>query len=75
MTNTDLQQPAPANALVDAVTLLNTEFHPDARPSLRWLRDQQRRRTLPFLKVSGKVFFRPADVRAALETKFTIKNR
>jgi hypothetical protein len=63
------------DALVNAPTLLDTEFHPNARPSLRWLREQTRRRTIPFLKISGKIFFRPADVRAALEKKFTITSR
>ena len=69
------ERDAAPDALVDAVTLLKTEFHPDARPSLRWLRQQTKRRTLPYVKISGLVFFRPTDVRAALEEKFTIKSR
>ena len=66
---------ASSDALVDAITLLNTEFHPNARPSLRWLRSRQQDRSLPFLKVGAKVFFRPAEVRAALDKKFTVRSR
>jgi hypothetical protein len=61
--------------LVDAPGLLNALWHCEARPSLRWLRSQQRRRTVPYIKISGRVFFSPAAVRTALEERYTIKGR
>ena len=59
--------------LLDAVDLL-AEIWPrsNSRPSLRWLREQQRKRTVPYIKVGHKVFFNPAKVRQALEKNFTV---
>lgn len=54
------------NKLVDAPKLLDEIFDPACRPSLRWLREQQRRRALPFVKVGHLVFFDVEKVRAAL---------
>lgn len=71
----DTPQPLSFDALVDAPTLLALLWHDDARPSLRWLRDQQRRRTMPFIKISGKVFFSPTAVRAALDQRHTVGRR
>ena len=31
-------------------------------PSLRWLREQQSRRTIPYIKVGARVWFRPSEV-------------
>ena len=64
---------ADTNGLVDAETLLKTNWHPDSRPSLRWLRDQTAKRTIPFLKIGHKVYFDPAKVRKALEKRFTVE--
>lgn len=72
---TDTPQPLGFDALVDAPTLLALLWHDNARPSLRWLRDQQRRRTMPFIKISGKVFFSPTAVRAALDQRHTVGRR
>ena len=60
--------------LLDAVDLL-AEIWPrsNSRPSLRWLREQQRKRTIPYIKVGHKVFFNPQKVRQALEKKFTVE--
>lgn len=53
--------------LVDGPRLLETLFPNEAcRPSLRWLRDQQKRNVIPFLKIGRLVFFDPPQVRAAL---------
>ena len=57
--NPDLQ-------LVPAQKLLELLWHPDCRPSLRWLRDQQKRRRIPSVKLGHFVFFIPADVRNVL---------
>lgn len=48
--------------------------NPVSRPSLRWLRDQQARRTLPYIKCGRLVFFDPANVRLALAKKFTVSS-
>ena len=66
---------AETTGLVDAVTLLKTHWHPDAAPSLRWLREQTAKRTIPFLKVGHKVFFDPAKVRQSLAKRFTVEAR
>ena len=66
--------PAPQSNLVDAEILLRVLWHPDAMPSLRWIREQQKRRTIPFVKVGRRVFFDPTAVREALQRR-TIKAR
>jgi hypothetical protein len=64
---------ADTTGLVDAVTLLKTNWHPDAVPSLRWLREQTARRTIPYIKIGPKVFFDPAQVRQSLAKRFTVE--
>lgn len=44
-----------------------------SRPSLRWLREQQRRRKIPFVKVGARVWFKPNAVRAHLDRNWTCK--
>lgn len=63
------------SGLLNAPRLLETLW-PDAesRPSLRWLREQQARRAIPYLKVSHKVYFDPEKVRESLDRKFTIES-
>jgi hypothetical protein len=61
--------------LVDGVRLLEIIFAEDTRPSLRWLREQQARRTIPFIKIGGLVRFEPEKVRAALGTKWTVQQK
>jgi hypothetical protein len=53
--------------LVGASGLL-TSLWPDesSRPSLRWIREMQARRVIPFLKIGRKVLFEPQRVLAAL---------
>ena len=53
--------------LVSGQKLLETLFQADCRPTLRWLRDQQKVRRIPFVKIGRLVFFCPAQVRQALE--------
>lgn len=64
------------SGLVTAPQLL-VELWPNAesRPSLRWLREQQKRRTLPFVKIGKSVFFDPLKVRTTLERKYTVQPR
>lgn len=64
---------ADTTGLVDAATLLKTNWHPDSTPSLRWLRDQTAKRTIPYIKIGHKVFFDPAKVRQSLAKRFTVE--
>jgi hypothetical protein len=52
--------------LVDAATLLETLFDKRSRPSLRWLRQQQRDGRIPSTKCGRLIFFEPEQVRAAM---------
>jgi hypothetical protein len=64
---------APNNKLVDAKGLLEEIFEEKSRPSLRWLRGQQERRAIPFIKRGRLVFFDPIQVRDFLNSHATIK--
>ena len=60
------QLPTP-DVLIDAVGLLEFLMRDfGLKRSLRWVRQQQENRSLPFIKWGGKVFFAPAQIRAAL---------
>jgi len=56
------------NQLVNAEMLLELLFAEGCRPTTRWLRNLQRLRTIPHVKIGKLVFFCPAQVRKALET-------
>lgn len=58
-----------ATRYVDANGLLEILFDEASRPSLRWVRDQQKARTLPFCKIGRRVFFDPQLVKAHLDAK------
>ena len=58
--------------LVNAPTLLTVLWEEDSRPSLRWLRQQQANKSIPYVKLGALVFFYPDDVRRALEKRHTI---
>ena len=61
--------------LLDAQRLLETVFEESSRPSLRWLRDQQAKRAIPFIKLGRLVFFDPIEVRAALNRQSTARQK
>ena len=61
--------------LVSAPRLLEVIFEQPGRPSLRWLREQQSRRAIPFIKIGRRVFFDPNQVREALSVKFTVTKK
>jgi len=61
--------------LLSAHALLEELFDESSRPSLRWLRDQQKSRAIPFVKIGRLVFFNPTQVLAALEKKNTVHSR
>jgi len=57
---------AAPSKLVDAKGLLDALFDESSRPSLRWIRDQQRSRAIPFVRIGRLVFFDVNQVRARL---------
>jgi hypothetical protein len=60
--------------LVDGPRLLEALFPIDAcRPSMRWLRDQTKRRAIPFMKVGRLIFFDPVNVRESLDRRSTVR--
>ena len=66
-----LKQDRLATSYVDAPKLLEVLFDPDSRPSLRWMREQQRNRTVPFVKIGRRIFFDPQQVKAHLDARAT----
>lgn len=61
--------------LVDAIGLLNALFDKESRPSLRWVRDQQKLRRIPYIKCGRFVRFDVGEVRRALADKHTVEHR
>jgi hypothetical protein len=60
--------------LLDAQGLLERLWpDPRSRPSLRWLREQQKRKTVPYIKWGRRIFFHPADVAIAIREKLTVQ--
>jgi hypothetical protein len=54
---------------VDAPRLLELLFDEASRPSLRWLRDRQKQRAIPFVRCGRRIFFDPQLVKFHLDTK------
>lgn len=48
---------------------------PRARPCVRTVRQWQKMRLIPFIKIGGKVLFDPVQVRRALDSRFTVAAR
>ena len=71
----DETQDQPATRYVDAPKLLEILFDESSRPSLRWLRDQQRNRTVPFCKIGRRVFFDPQIVKFHFDAKAAARRR
>lgn len=61
--------------LVDANGLLEALFDEGCRPTVRWLRNQQKNRAIPYIKVGHLVFFDIVQVRQAFEKKNTVRAR
>jgi hypothetical protein len=61
--------------LVDAKGLLSMLWDESSRPSLRWLREQQSRRTIPFIKIGARVWFQPSVVIVSLRDNWGVKRR
>lgn len=58
--------------LVDGVKLLEVLFPKNCRPTLRWLRDQQIAKRVPYRKIGRLVFFDLDEVREAWRDRFTV---
>jgi len=63
------------NRLVDAKTLLQRLWDDESRPSLRWLRQQQAERTIPYVMMGARVWFDPVEVRRCLTERWTVGRR
>lgn len=61
--------------LVDAQGLLEELFSEECRPSLRWVREMQRRRKIPYIKIGHLVRFDVECVRRSLAENYTIMAR
>ena len=61
--------------LVDAQGLLEALFDESSRPSLRWLRQMQAQRKIPFVKIGHLVRFDVEKVRKALDETCTVNPR
>lgn len=60
---------------VDAQGLIDALFDEGSRPSVRWVRQMTRLRTIPYLKIGGLVRFDIEAVRSALENECTVRSR
>jgi hypothetical protein len=61
--------------LVDAERLLEMLFPADCRPTLRWLRERQKKREIPYVKLGRLVYFNPAQVHESLAKQPTAKEK
>ena len=61
--------------LVDAEKLLEILFPADCRPTLRWLRERQRKKEIPYVKLGRLVFFHPVRVQESLSKQSTAKEK
>jgi hypothetical protein len=62
--------------LVGAQTLLE-RLWPDEkeRPSLRTLRNWQKRRIVPYIRLGRLVYFHPQEVADAIRSRWTVRSR
>jgi hypothetical protein len=61
--------------LVDGQKLLEILFPADCRPTLRWLRQRQKKREIPYVKLGRLVYFNAIRVQEALAKQPTAKER
>src|SRR5260370_42459944 len=63
--------PSPLNEmeqLVSAARLLEILWDKACRPSLRWLRRQQKNRAIPYIRIGRRIWFCPSQVLTHLRT-------
>jgi hypothetical protein len=58
--------------LLDAGSLLAALFGEEKKPSVRWLRYQMKRRTIPYMKIGRLVRFDLAQVRQAIARRCAV---
>lgn len=79
MTNTNNgslpSEPRTPRKLVDAEGLLFALFDKDSRPSLRWIREMQAQRRIPYYKIGRLVRFDVEKVRTALADQWSVEPR
>ncbi|MBK1877982.1 hypothetical protein [Pelagicoccus mobilis] len=61
--------------LVDANGLLEVLFDKSSRPSVRWVRQMQAQRKIPYVKIGHLVRFDVDEVRQALSENCTVNPR
>ncbi|EDY82558.1 hypothetical protein VDG1235_2181 [Verrucomicrobiia bacterium DG1235] len=61
--------------LVDANGLLEVLFDKSSRPSVRWVRQMQAQRKIPYVKIGHLVRFDVEEVRQALSENCTVNPR
>lgn len=72
-THSDATSPT---GLVGAETCLRLVFPDEAtRPCIRYFRELQRKRLVPFKKIGRRTFFDAAEVRRALDRQFSVHAR
>jgi len=62
-----------SSRLVDAGGLLDALFAPECRPTVRWVRQMQSQRRIPYIKIGRLVRFDVGEVRKALADANTVK--
>jgi hypothetical protein len=65
----------PPVQLVDAEKLLEILFPADCRPTLRWLRERQKKREIPYVKLGRLIYFNPASVQESLAQQQTARGK
>lgn len=65
----------PPVQLVDAEKLLEILFPADCRPTLRWLRERQKKKEIPYVKLGRLVYFNPVRVQESLAKQPTAKGK
>jgi hypothetical protein len=64
------KSPLPQTGLVDGPRLLEVIFPNEVcRPSMRWLKTQEKKRAIPFMRIGRLIFYDPSRVRAALTAR------
>lgn len=76
MTSSTSNSLIPPAGLVGAETCLRLVFPDEAtRPCLRYFRELQRKRLVPFKKIGRRTFFDAGEVRRALDRQFSVHTR
>jgi hypothetical protein len=65
----------PPVQLVDAEKLLEILFPADCRPTLRWLRERQKKKEIPYVKLGRLVYFNPVSVQESLSKQPTARGK